>query len=133
LAIIDPASGDQPLYNEDRQIAITVNREIYKHKKLREQLNSHKFQTGSDCEIVAHLYEDYGEDFVNMLDGIFSFILFDTHDQSFIAARDAFGITPLYIGWGLDGSVWFAPSFHSLHHYQVHANSCLFMPHCMEQ
>ena len=48
-------------------------------------------------------YEDYGEEFVNMLDGMFSFILLDTHDQSFITARDAFGITPLYIGWGLDG------------------------------
>ena len=48
-------------------------------------------------------YEDYGEEFVNMLDGMFSFILLDTRDQSFIAARDAFGITPLYIGWGLDG------------------------------
>eukprot|EP00253_Pinus_taeda_P024409 PITA_24409 len=115
LAIVDPASGDQPLYNEDRQIVVTVNGEIYNHEKLREQLKSHEFRTGSDCEIVAHLYEDYGEEFVNMLDGMFSFVLLDTRDQSFIAARDAFGITPLYIGWGFDGSVWFASEMKALH------------------
>lgn len=57
-------------------------------------------------------YEEYGEDFVHMLDGMFSFVLLDTHDRSYIAARDAIGITPLYMGWGLDGmrqffSYWF--------------------------
>jgi asparagine synthetase B (glutamine-hydrolysing) len=49
-------------------------------------------------------YEEYGEDFVDMLDGMFSFVLLDTRDKSFIAARDAIGITPLYVGWGLDGT-----------------------------
>ncbi|XP_042039335.1 asparagine synthetase [glutamine-hydrolyzing] 2-like [Salvia splendens] len=108
LAIVDPASGDQPLYNEDKTIVVAVNGEIYNHKELREKLKSHEFRTGSDCEVIAHLYEDYGEDFVNMLDGMFSFVLLDTRDNSFIAARDAIGITPLYYGWGLDGSTWFA-------------------------
>lgn len=114
LAIVDPASGDQPLYNEDKTIVVTVNGEIYNHKALREKLKSHKFNTGSDCEVIAHLYEEYGENFVDMLDGMFSFVLLDTRDKSFIAARDAIGITPLYMGWGLDGSVWFSSEMKAL-------------------
>ncbi|KAE7998086.1 hypothetical protein FH972_002664 [Carpinus fangiana] len=114
LAIVDPASGDQPLYNEDKTVIVTVNGEIYNHKQLREKLKSHQFRTESDCEVIAHLYEEYGEDFVDMLDGMFSFVLLDTQDKSFIAARDAIGITPLYIGWGLDGSVWFASEMKAL-------------------
>ncbi|XP_072996793.1 asparagine synthetase [glutamine-hydrolyzing] 2 [Typha latifolia] len=114
LAIIDPTSGDQPLYNEDKSIIVTVNGEIYNHEELRAKLKSHNFRTGSDCEVIAHLYEEYGEDFVNMLDGMFSFVLLDTRDKSFIAARDAIGITPLYMGWGLDGSIWFASEMKAL-------------------
>ncbi|KAL9147995.1 hypothetical protein ABFS82_12G012000 [Erythranthe guttata] len=114
LAIVDPASGDQPLYNEDKTVVVTVNGEIYNHKELREKLKSHVFRTGSDCEVIAHLYEEYGEEFVNMLDGMFSFVLLDTRDNSFIAARDAIGITPLYMGWGLDGSTWFASEMKAL-------------------
>ncbi|KAK4492098.1 hypothetical protein RD792_002895 [Penstemon davidsonii] len=106
LAIIDPASGDQPLFNEDEKIVVTVNGEIYNHEKIRSTLPNHIFRTGSDCEVIAHLYEEHGENFVDMLDGMFSFVLLDTRDNSFIAARDAIGITSLYIGWGLDGSVW---------------------------
>ncbi|KAL6003288.1 asparagine synthetase [Asimina triloba] len=102
LAIMDPTSGDQPLYNEDKTIVVTVNGEIYNHEELRGKLKSHKFRTGSDCEVIAHLYEEYGEEFVDMLDGMFSFVLLDTRDKSFIVARDAIGITPLYMGWGLD-------------------------------
>ncbi|GFY80257.1 asparagine synthetase 2 [Actinidia rufa] len=114
LAIVDPASGDQPLYNEDKTVVVTVNGEIYNHKDLRQKLTSHEFRTGSDCEVIAHLYEDYGEEFVDMLDGMFSFVLLDTGDKSFIAAQDAIGITPLYMGWGLDGSVWFASEMKAL-------------------
>ncbi|KAJ6733566.1 ASPARAGINE SYNTHETASE [GLUTAMINE-HYDROLYZING] 3 [Salix koriyanagi] len=121
LAIVDPASGDQPLYNQDKTVVVTVNGEIYNHKELRAQLKSHTFRTGSDCEVIAHLYEEHGENFVGMLDGMFSFVLLDTRDKSFIAARDAIGITPLYIGWGLDGSVckqgglrrWYNPTWYS--------------------
>lgn len=114
LAIVDPTSGDQPLYNEDQSIVVTVNGEIYNHEELRAKLKSHKFRTGSDCEVIAHLYEEYGEDFLDMLDGMFSFVLLDTRDKSFIAARDPIGITPLYMGWGLDGSVWFASEMKAL-------------------
>uniref|UniRef100_A0A803KSK2 Asparagine synthetase [glutamine-hydrolyzing] n=1 Tax=Chenopodium quinoa TaxID=63459 RepID=A0A803KSK2_CHEQI len=117
LAIVDPTSGDQPLYNEDKTIVVTVNGEIYNHKQLREELKlkSHEFRTGSDCEVIAHLYEEYGEEFVNMLDGMFSFVLLDTRDKSFIAARDGVGITPLYMGWGPDGELrrWYNPPWFS--------------------
>jgi len=103
LAIVDPTSGDQPLYNEDKSIVVTVNGEIYNHVELKAKLTTHQFQTGSDCEVIAHLYEEYGEEFVDMLDGMFAFVLLDTRDKTFIAARDAIGICPLYMGWGLDG------------------------------
>ncbi|KAJ8503814.1 hypothetical protein OPV22_004700 [Ensete ventricosum] len=130
LAIIDPASGDQPLYNEDKTIVVTVNGEIYNHEELRKRLPDHKFRTGSDCEVIAHLYEEHGEGFVDMLDGIFSFVLLDTRDNSFIAARDAIGITPLYIGWGLDGSVWISSEMKGLNddceHFEVFPPGHLF-------
>ncbi|KAK4351597.1 hypothetical protein RND71_030910 [Anisodus tanguticus] len=114
LAIIDPASGDQPLFNEDKKIVVTVNGEIYNHEQLRKLMPNHKFRTGSDCDVIAHLYEEYGENFVDMLDGVFSFVLLDTRDNSFLAARDAIGITPLYIGWGLDGSIWISSELKGL-------------------
>jgi asparagine synthase (glutamine-hydrolysing) len=114
LAIIDPASGDQPLFNEDKSVVVTVNGEIYNHEELRKRLPNHKFRTESDCDVIAHLYEEYGEDFVDMLDGMFSFVLLDTRDNSFIVARDAIGITSLYIGWGLDGSIWIASELKGL-------------------
>ncbi|GER25664.1 asparagine synthetase [Striga asiatica] len=123
LAIVDPASGDQPLFNENKKIIVTVNGEIYNHEKLRELLPNHNFRTGSDCDVIAHLYEEFGEDFIDMLDGMFSFVLLDSRDNSFIAARDAIGITSLYIGWGLDGSVWISSELKGLHdeceHFEV--------------
>ncbi|KAG5556630.1 hypothetical protein RHGRI_007037 [Rhododendron griersonianum] len=64
--------------------------------------------------LTGNTYEEYGEELVDMLDGMFSFVLLDTRDKSFIAARDAIGITPLYMGWGLDGSVWFASEMKAL-------------------
>ncbi|GBG85225.1 hypothetical protein CBR_g39791 [Chara braunii] len=115
LAIVDPASGDQPLYNEDKSIAVTVNGEIYNHEQLRKQFKEdHKFHTASDCEVIAHLYEEAGEDAVAKLDGMFSFVLYDSRTGNFIAARDPIGITPMYLGWGRDGSVWFASEMKAL-------------------
>uniref|UniRef100_A0A1J3E231 Asparagine synthetase [glutamine-hydrolyzing] n=1 Tax=Noccaea caerulescens TaxID=107243 RepID=A0A1J3E231_NOCCA len=114
LAIIDPDSGDQPLFNEDKTIVVTVNGEIYNHEELRKRLKNHKFHTGSDCEVIAHLYEEHGEEFVDMLDGVFSFVLLNTRDNSFMVARDAIGVTPLYIGWGTDGSVWISSEMKGL-------------------
>ncbi|XP_078435284.1 asparagine synthetase [glutamine-hydrolyzing] [Wolffia australiana] len=106
LAIIDPASGDQPLYNADGSVIVTVNGEIYNHEELRKSLPNHSFRTGSDCDVIAHLYEEHGEDFIDMLDGVFSFVLLDTRSNTFLVARDAIGVTSLYIGYGIDGSIW---------------------------
>lgn len=112
LAIIDPLSGDQPLYNEDKTIIVTVNGEIYNYKKLMagilERHPNKKFHTQSDCEVISHLYEDHGEAVAGMLDGMFSFVLVDTRTSSFYVARDPIGVTSLYMGHGKDGSVWVA-------------------------
>eukprot|EP00271_Cylindrocystis_brebissonii_P021106 TRINITY_DN7378_c1_g1_i1.p1 TRINITY_DN7378_c1_g1~~TRINITY_DN7378_c1_g1_i1.p1 ORF type:complete len:598 (+),score=116.46 TRINITY_DN7378_c1_g1_i1:262-2055(+) len=115
LAIIDPASGDQPLFNETREIVVTVNGEIYNHEALKASTKRvHTYHTQSDCEVIAHLYEEIGDAVVEKLDGMFSFVLLDTRDGSFLAARDPLGITPLYIGWGRDGAVWFSSEMKAL-------------------
>jgi asparagine synthase (glutamine-hydrolysing) len=114
LAIIDPASGDQPLYNGNKDIVVAVNGEIYNHEALKENMKGKTYHTQSDCEVIAHLYEDVGEEAVGMLDGMFSFVLVDNRDNSFIAARDPIGITPLYLGWGNDGAVWFSSEMKAL-------------------
>ncbi|KAG1666782.1 hypothetical protein FOA52_004618 [Chlamydomonas sp. UWO 241] len=110
LAIIDPASGDQPLFNEDKSLVVSVNGEIYNYKALMatilEQRPGRKFATQSDCEVISHLYEIYGEKVASMLDGFFAFVVLDKNTNTFYAARDAIGVTCLYIGWGKDGSVW---------------------------
>jgi asparagine synthase (glutamine-hydrolysing) len=114
LAIIDPTSGDQPLYNGSKNIVVAVNGEIYNHEALKKSMKEHDYHTHSDCEVIAHLYEDVGEEVVGMLDGMFSFVLVDLRDKSFIAARDPIGITPLYLGWGNDGAVYFASEMKAL-------------------
>lgn len=110
LAIMDPASGDQPLFNEDRSICVTVNGEIYNYKelfaKILEAKPGRKFATQSDCEVISHLYEIYGTEVASMLDGFFAFVVLDTNTNTFYAARDPIGVTCMYIGWGKDGSVW---------------------------
>jgi asparagine synthase (glutamine-hydrolysing) len=108
LAIVDVDGGAQPLLNETGKIALTVNGEIYNHLALRETLTNHKFKTNSDCEPILYLYEDFGDDFVHKLRGDFGFVVYDTTSGHYLAARDPIGVVPLYIGWGKDGSVWFA-------------------------
>ncbi|RYR78153.1 hypothetical protein Ahy_A01g002889 isoform B [Arachis hypogaea] len=111
LAIVDPTSGDQPLYNEDKTVVVTVNGEIYNHKELRQKLSSHQFRTGSYCEVIAHLSME--KNLLICWMGC-SPLCFLTRDKSFIAARDAIGITPLYLGWGIDGLTWFASEMKAL-------------------
>mmetsp|Transcript_75346 Transcript_75346/g.147876 ORF Transcript_75346/g.147876 Transcript_75346/m.147876 type:complete len:598 (-) Transcript_75346:362-2155(-) len=122
LAIVDPDSGDQPLYNEDHSIVLGVNGEIYNHLDLREKLEErakvkHTFATKSDCEILLHLYMEDGVDFLskNEVCGMFAFVLWDKNKNLFMAARDTIGIIPLYKGWGKDGSVCFASELKALH------------------
>lgn len=117
LSIVGVQSGAQPLTNSDGTIILTVNGEIYNYKKLRKLLkNKHTFQTQSDCEVILHLYEENGPDFALLLDGMFSFVLYDSNKDIFIAARDHIGITTLYKGTrSSDNSVWFASEMKCLH------------------
>ena len=103
LAIIDVAGGDQPLDSEDGDVTAIVNGEIYNHEGLREALEAkgHRFATRSDSEVVVHAYEEHGLDLVRHLEGIFAFALWDERRRRLVAARDAFGVKPLY--WWSDG------------------------------
>eukprot|EP00929_Paragymnodinium_shiwhaense_P012471 TRINITY_DN1196_c0_g3_i1.p1 TRINITY_DN1196_c0_g3~~TRINITY_DN1196_c0_g3_i1.p1 ORF type:complete len:595 (-),score=153.97 TRINITY_DN1196_c0_g3_i1:216-2000(-) len=112
LAIVDPDSGDQPLYSADKKVVLGVNGEIYNHVELREKLEArapgkHHFATKSDCECLLHMYMEDGPDFLskNEVCGMFAFVIYDSRTNTFIAARDTIGIIPLYIGWASDGSV----------------------------
>jgi len=104
LAIIDVAGGDQPLDSEDGAITAIVNGEIYNHAALRAELESvgHRFATRSDSEVVVHGYEEHGTDVVRRLNGIFGFALWDSRTKRLVAARDPFGVKPLY--WCSDGT-----------------------------
>lgn len=98
LSIIDLAGGKQPLKNEDGSICAVVNGEMYDFKRIQGELKEkgHQFKTGSDSEILIHLYEEYGLDAVHELRGEFAFIIWDSRNQRLIAGRDRFGIKPLY-------------------------------------
>ncbi len=102
LAIVDPAGGSQPLLSQDGQLALAVNGEIYNHGALKQELSGgYAFQTASDCEVINALYrEDAPESFLNRLNGIFAFALWDKAQGRAIIARDPIGVVPLY--WGHD-------------------------------
>lgn len=102
LAIVDPAGGSQPLRSADGELALAVNGEIYNHRELKKELaQPYAFQTGSDCEVINALYrEDEPARFLNRLNGIFAFALWDAQRQRFLIARDPIGVCPLY--WGHD-------------------------------
>lgn len=103
LAIIDVAGGDQPLDSEDGRVTAIVNGEIYNHRALRAELErrGHRWATNSDSEVVVHAYEQHGVDCVRHLNGIFAFVIWDDRERRLVAARDAFGVKPLY--WWTDG------------------------------
>lgn len=115
LAIIDPLSGAQPIKSPDDQIVVAANGEIYNYKELYSSLKiPYKPTTGSDCEVVIPLYEEYGVNFMHMLRGMFSIILYDKRDESYLAFRDHIGKTPMYIGWASDGSTWISSEMKGL-------------------
>lgn len=99
LAIIDLTGGWQPLYNEDQSIALVANGEVYNYIELREQLGGlgHSFNTKSDCELPAHLYEQYGLDFVHHLRGMYAVALWDTRKKRLVLVRDRVGEKPLFL------------------------------------
>ena len=100
LAIVDPTSGKQPIISDDGLKVIAVNGEIYNHKDLKLKYTpDYKFKTESDCEVILALYEEKGINFLNDLNGIFAFALYDSSNDKYIIARDHMGIIPLYMGW----------------------------------
>src|SRR5713226_5319801 len=98
LSIIDIAGGHQPIFNEDRSAWIVFNGEIYNFPELRPELEAkgHRFYTNSDTEVIVHLYEEYGADFVKRLRGMFALAVWDQRRQKLLLARDRFGKKPLY-------------------------------------
>ncbi len=115
LSIVDPESGGQPLYSPDRKQVLAVNGEIYNHQEIRRQFaGRYEFQTGSDCEVILALYREKGINFLEDLNGIFAFALYDEERDEFLIARDPIGVIPLYIGYDSDGTVYVASELKAL-------------------
>ena len=115
LAIVDPASGKQPLLSEDGKLVLAANGEIYNHRELRKQFEGkYQFQTQSDCEVILALYREKGVDFVDDLNGIFGFAIYDAEKDEYFVARDHMGIIPLYMGWDRQGTFYVASELKAL-------------------
>ena len=98
LSIIDLGAGHQPIYNEDKSLVLTFNGEIYNYKDLRKELiaKGHKFYTDTDSEVLVHGFEEWKEDMLPKLRGMFGFAIYNTKDNSLFIARDFFGIKPMH-------------------------------------
>lgn len=115
LSIVDPESGKQPLFSPDKEQVLAVNGEIYNHRKIRNDYSEmYEFQTGSDCEVILALYRYKGVNFLEDLNGIFAFALYDEENDDFLIARDPIGVIPLYIGYDDDGIVYCASEMKAL-------------------
>tara|TARA_R100000935_G_scaffold58415_1_gene95327 strand:+ start:32643 stop:34331 length:1689 start_codon:yes stop_codon:yes gene_type:complete len=118
LAIVDPTSGKQPLFSEDKKLVLAANGEIYNHLDLRKQFEgTYNFQTKSDCEVILALYKEKGASFLDELNGIFGFALYDVETNEYLIARDHMGIIPLYMGWDKDGTFYVASELKALEGY----------------
>lgn len=114
LAIVDPTSGKQPLFGNNNQLILAVNGEIYNHKELRNSFPNYPFKTQSDCEVILALYQEKGKNFLDDLNGIFGFALYDEEKDAFLIARDHMGIIPLYYGTDNDGQFYVASELKAL-------------------
>lgn len=115
LSIVDPMSGGQPIYSKDRKLVLAVNGEIYNHQSIRDRLcGKYDFQTHSDCEVILALYREKGKDFLEDLNGIFAFALYDIEKDIFMIGRDHIGIIPLYQGWDADGTYYVSSELKAL-------------------
>ncbi len=115
LAIVDPASGKQPLFSKDGKLVLAANGEIYNHRVLREQFEGkYEFQTQSDCEVILALYQEKGPHFIDEMNGIFGFALYDVEKDEYFIARDHMGIIPLYMGWDQFGTFYVASELKAL-------------------
>ncbi len=117
LAIVDPASGKQPLFSAYKKLILAANGEIYNHRSLRKQFPDYKFQTESDCEVILALYQEKGVDFIDEMNGIFGFAIYDVEKDEYFIARDHMGIIPLYIGWDQNGTFYVASELKALEGY----------------
>ena len=100
LSIIDLQTGDQPVYSEDKSVVVMMNGELYNFREVKADLTrrGHKFVTRTDTEIVPHLYQEYGDDFVDHINGMYAITLWDIRKKRLIIARDRYGEKPLYYG-----------------------------------
>ena len=116
LSIIDIATGQQPLFNEDGSVVIVFNGEIYNFQELIPELQAagHRFHTKSDTEVIVHAWEQWGEDCVKRLRGMFAFVLWDRNRQQLFMARDRLGVKPLYYALLDDGTLLFGSELKSL-------------------
>ncbi|MBP9031360.1 MAG: asparagine synthase B [Dysgonomonadaceae bacterium] len=118
LSIVDPESGGQPLYSKDRKLVLAVNGEIYNHREIRKHFEGkYEFLTQSDCEVILALYREKGPNFLEGLNGIFAFALYDIENNRFLIGRDHIGIIPLYQGWDKDGAYYVASELKALEGY----------------
>jgi asparagine synthase (glutamine-hydrolysing) len=118
LSIVDPKSGKQPLFSKDGKLVLAVNGEIYNHQEIRKQFEGkYEFLTQSDCEVILALYREKGKDFLEDLNGIFAFALYDTEKDVFLIGRDHIGIIPLYQGWDDSGNYYVASELKALDGY----------------
>ncbi len=118
LSIVDPQSGKQPLFSPDKKQVLAVNGEIYNHQQIRKDFEGkYQFQTGSDCEVILALYKEKGINFLEDINGIYAFALYDEKKDDFLIARDPIGVIPLYIGHDKDGTVYCASELKALEGY----------------
>lgn len=115
LSIVDPESGKQPLFSKDGKLVLAVNGEIYNHQEIRKQFEGkYEFLTKSDCEVILALYREKGTDFLEDLNGIFAFALYDIEKNVYMIGRDHIGIIPLYQGWDDEGTYYVASELKAL-------------------
>jgi len=118
LSIVDPESGKQPLYSKDGKLVLAVNGEIYNHQEIRKQFEGkYEFLTKSDCEVILALYGEKGPNFLEDLNGIFAFALYDIEKDIYMIGRDHIGIIPLYQGWDKEGTYFVASELKALEGY----------------
>jgi len=118
LSIVDPESGKQPLYSKDGKLVLAVNGEIYNHQEIRKQFEGkYEFLTKSDCEVILALYREKGPAFLEDLNGIFAFALYDIEKDIYLIGRDHLGIIPLYQGWDNEGTYYVASELKALEGY----------------
>tara|TARA_B100000795_G_scaffold268520_1_gene255643 strand:+ start:6808 stop:8472 length:1665 start_codon:yes stop_codon:yes gene_type:complete len=131
LSIVGIQKGAQPIYESDKKdYVLSVNGEIYNHKGIKDIVlqNSYEFTTDSDCEVIIPLYMEYGTNFINMLDGVFSFILYDSKKNDFLVARDPIGVNPLYYGKDYANSICFSSEIKAIKEWNKNAEINIFPP-----